>query len=1330
MSYDWASDPAGLGVATALFGRLTDGGNAVDAGRVLAMWPALSQYVDGAIAAAMAAELQGRMLPMDREEWLELMGALRAVTGSRRFRSSIRNAESLHAELKASGARLPTPTTVYLPLPGSVPDEERGRGRRSSAPSAVGEEPPPPAEVARLRAGAEVSIKISEEAVLAAAEEVQVAAVSEEAAGSAPGAAEVASAQVASEVVANSAVASAELVAAREVADRSAEIAAAEPPPPAAPTAEKAEEAAAEEGAEPAKALKVDEAAGAEVPESQALGREEEQEQVEEDTEPPPEAKPTVKMPTDPSTKSAVLKFFKACANRKIGPALVQLAEDEKTPAQRAAEEAAARFMEQAKKAEEATKHLEGVRQAAEEAARRNKAATEAAEEATRKIQADQAKREAEARQRAEDDKKRIIEENAKRKREAEEEARRREEMRRKEREDARRRAEEERRAIAEARAAAERRFNEMMRGEMQRLAAEKVMAEAAAAEARMAAERAEKVKKAELKRLEEEKQKAEQRAQAVADALRRREQSIQEAAGDAEKEKEQLATILSGQLAELEERSQQAMEQAEREKEELRAKLAEQMAAVDALSHQVHESQARGSAVADAIDSPPPVPTRPGGVAADEDGSPAKFAAPPSAAPTDESQLVKITLKVAAPSHVSGAETLICEDNESSSPFDLPLAVDRQLDIDMFTEDCATVESVPPFSPSLGSFARGLSKGESVAKSIPAAVQEASEHEEQAAGDSGAGPPPPPPPPPGRTAAAAGDEAPAKAARPASHADSDEGLLPSQKAMNARARELSVEHQTQKAGSRAQSPCDPAKQLLRAGLMDAARDGSLKEKVERRTSPSRQADDEFGKSAPPAPPAMPSKPTAGMEEPDTAKSAPPPPPPGRPTREAPEADGEMQKSVRGPPPAGDDDDGLSDEEVFEVHAGVVKIVSKPAYAQKRASVAAPPPVAERDFSAWEASDDEEEEDGEKMSKQCLPMAAIQVIKHEEATPGEAKPASLTPVVSIKVGKAVDEQSQKSAPPPPPPTAPPKPEQEEAAAAEELSAKQAPPPPPAAKPEQREETPIETAKSAQQAAAPPPPPSMKPARQEEDSGYPLAAKSVAAPTETKKPNIAETGSFEKTTPKPQPRPKSGPRQQEPAEERLPPLRQSYSTPVFIEPDRELQDELKKEKENHKRTALKLANIEKQLRQAVITIDRQAKLDGGKKRFGVTGGTVYTNPPPMRAAPSPKSRQGMHLPALRSLPPLDAGRPNSRAREESMAAREVDAILDQTRQQPMTRAERSAARIEAIKKLDAVAMNTWDLRQSEKVSKLRAVHSFSNAMWGSFWDWQDETGVVD
>eukprot|EP00929_Paragymnodinium_shiwhaense_P008470 TRINITY_DN112429_c0_g1_i1.p1 TRINITY_DN112429_c0_g1~~TRINITY_DN112429_c0_g1_i1.p1 ORF type:complete len:1214 (+),score=385.52 TRINITY_DN112429_c0_g1_i1:147-3644(+) len=63
--------------------------------------------------------------------------------------------------------------------------------------------------------------------------------------------------------------------------------------------------------------------------------------------------------------------------------------------------------------------------------------------------------------------------------------------------------------------------------------------------------------------------------------------------------------------------------------------------------------------------------------------------------------------------------------------------------------------------------------------------------------------------------------------------ADPDEGLSPSQQAMNAKARELAEERNAE----RAETPVNAAKRQLRAGLVDAALDGSLKGRLERSKS-------------------------------------------------------------------------------------------------------------------------------------------------------------------------------------------------------------------------------------------------------------------------------------------------------------------------------------------------------------------------------------------------------------------------------------------------------------------------------------------------------------
>jgi len=192
--------------------------------------------------------------------------------------------------------------------------------------------------------------------------------------------------------------------------------------------------------------------------------------------------------------------------------------------------------------------------------------------------------------------------------------------------------------------------------------------------------------------------------------------------------------------------------------------------------------------------------------------------------------------------------------------------------------------------------------------------------------------------------------------------------------------------------------------------------------------------------------------------------------------------------------------------------------------------------------------------------------------------------------------------------------------------------------------------------------------------------------------------------------------------------KLPALVQSKSSPsdlrlhdqAVIE---KLQNQLNDERMDRERLKRRCQDLEKKLARSAS----QPSAGDGKVRFGVSKGAPYKvvpTPPPLPS--SPKRTQALMLPALRTIP----HEPNTRrATEEKETRASADVDMQRARDKEMTRAQRSEARIEAVKKLETAGMNTWKERKAEKVARLNDLTVFRDSMWGSFFEWHDDYNLT-
>jgi len=171
----------------------------------------------------------------------------------------------------------------------------------------------------------------------------------------------------------------------------------------------------------------------------------------------------------------------------------------------------------------------------------------------------------------------------------------------------------------------------------------------------------------------------------------------------------------------------------------------------------------------------------------------------------------------------------------------------------------------------------------------------------------------------------------------------------------------------------------------------------------------------------------------------------------------------------------------------------------------------------------------------------------------------------------------------------------------------------------------------------------------------------------------------------------------------------------------------LQRDLQAERDMHLQTSEELKDVSRKLRIASAKLRKPDPPPRPAKKFGVASAAPYALeqalPPEI---PKPKNNKAFFLPALRSMPQSPPKEDRLAAEAEAAAAR-----LASSAQGPgLTRKSKSMSRIDAISKLDSQGMNTWHVRRAEKVARLQDMQAFGGSMWGSFFDWQEESIGVD
>jgi len=211
-----------------------------------------------------------------------------------------------------------------------------------------------------------------------------------------------------------------------------------------------------------------------------------------------------------------------------------------------------------------------------------------------------------------------------------------------------------------------------------------------------------------------------------------------------------------------------------------------------------------------------------------------------------------------------------------------------------------------------------------------------------------------------------------------------------------------------------------------------------------------------------------------------------------------------------------------------------------------------------------------------------------------------------------------------------------------------------------------------------------------------------------------------------------------------------PARRNSSTSIVQVP--------KEKRSSYQELRVKLDEGRKELtkqRQQVKDLERmlQDASRRDKPHYGITQGVAYRTP----VVPEPQERQPVRkLVVLPRLPGHSGGYPDS-VSELSLAKFGVasgSAHVDQTELEPhlqrdqspeeherlalaarednkvvaMSRRERSRARTQAIIELGNAGEDTWDLRKAEKASRLVDLNTFSEAMWGSFFEWKADLEI--
>jgi len=191
------------------------------------------------------------------------------------------------------------------------------------------------------------------------------------------------------------------------------------------------------------------------------------------------------------------------------------------------------------------------------------------------------------------------------------------------------------------------------------------------------------------------------------------------------------------------------------------------------------------------------------------------------------------------------------------------------------------------------------------------------------------------------------------------------------------------------------------------------------------------------------------------------------------------------------------------------------------------------------------------------------------------------------------------------------------------------------------------------------------------------------------------------------------------------------------------PADELRDRLLLEMDLHRQTYEKMKELERKVRQQQASARQTPHRTPQPRRFGVTDPQPYATAPVSlasvnaRTGRSPRSpkRRGVYAPPLQAAPPPRSqavpAPPRSQAgpctaiSEARATAADARATVRSERLAPLSRAEASRTRVEAIAQLDSAGLNTWDVRQAEKVARYQDLKVFSESMWDSFFDWKED-----
>jgi hypothetical protein len=165
----------------------------------------------------------------------------------------------------------------------------------------------------------------------------------------------------------------------------------------------------------------------------------------------------------------------------------------------------------------------------------------------------------------------------------------------------------------------------------------------------------------------------------------------------------------------------------------------------------------------------------------------------------------------------------------------------------------------------------------------------------------------------------------------------------------------------------------------------------------------------------------------------------------------------------------------------------------------------------------------------------------------------------------------------------------------------------------------------------------------------------------------------------------------------------------------------LQDELAQERLQREQVSQRVKQLEGEL-------DKKLQRSASQPaRFGVSKGAPYKGAPFPPPPSSPTKSRSVCLPALRTIPSAPSPQ---RSLDQKAAQADADSLMELSRNKELSRAERSKARIEAVKRLDGQGMNTWKYRTAEKVARLNDLTVFRDSMWESFYEWHEDYSLME